>query len=89
MNTSSDTRRPVPDFARGIPGAQVAFRATLTATSNEYLAPRLPLDGLVQIGERSIHGDCTRVQFMPDPEPGKLTSFVAVPDAEFTFRSRV
>lgn len=77
----------IPDHAVGIPGALVAFRATLTATSNPFLRERLPIDGLVQIGERDIHGNCTRVQFMPlDREQ---TSFVAVPDAAFTFKSRV
>lgn len=79
----------IPEFAQGIPGAQVAFRATLTATTNKYLAPHLPLDGLVDIGERDIHGNCTRVLFMPEVSEGQLTSFVSVPDAEFTFRSRV
>lgn len=78
----------VPEFATGIPGATVAFRATLTATTNEYLVDRLPLTGLVKIGERDIRGNCSRVQFMPDAEPGKHTSFVAVPGAEFTFESR-
>lgn len=78
----------IPDHAKGIPGASVAFRVTLTATSNKYLADRLPCEGLVQIGERDINGNCTRVQFMPLDGEGH-TSFVSVPDAEFTFRSRV
>lgn len=84
-----DDGRIVPSFAVGIPGATVAFRATLTATTNTYLAKRLPLVGLVQIHERTIDGQCTFVTFMPDPEPGKHTSFVAVPNAEFTFKTRV
>lgn len=73
----------------GIPGATVAFAATLTATSNEYLAPHLPARGLVQIGERSIFGDCIRVQFAREIEPGIWSAFVACPDAEFTFTSKV
>jgi hypothetical protein len=80
----------VPESAKGIPEATVSFRATLTATSNKYLVDRLPLEGFVAIHERSIHGECQFVTFMPDPEqPGGLTCFVSVPDAEFTFKTRV
>lgn len=76
----------LPAHAVGIPGATVSFRASLTATSNPFLRDRLPIEGLVQIGERGVDGSCTRVLFMPlDRDP---TSFVSVPDAEFTFRSR-
>lgn len=82
------TTTPIPAHAVGIPGASVAFRATLTATSNKYLADRLPCEGLVQIGERDIHGNCTRVQFMPLDGEGH-TSFVSVPDAQFEFGSRL
>lgn len=78
----------IPAHAVGIPAATVSFRATLTATSNPFLIDRLPCEGLVAIGERDIHGNCTRVQFMPLDQDG-TTSFVAVPDAEFTFGSRV
>lgn len=73
----------------GIPGAVVAFSATLTATSNEYLAPHLPIRGLVQIGERDVNGNCIRVQFAREVEPGIWSAFVACPDAEFMFESRV
>ena len=79
----------VPEFAVGIPRGTVAFRATLTATSNKYLADHLPVEGFVQIGERDVHGNCTRVLFMPDCPPGERTSFVSVPDAKFEFTSRV
>lgn len=76
-----------PASAVGIPGATVSLRATLTATSNPFLRERLPLDGFVAIGERDIHGNCTRVTFMPLDR--MTTSFVAVPDATFTFKSRL
>lgn len=83
------TNPSIPRQAIGIPAASVAFRVTLTATSNKYLADRLPCDGLVQIGERDIHGNCIRAQFMPLDRDDHLTSFVSVPDAQFTFGSRV
>lgn len=86
---TTHTAPTVPDFATGIPAATVAFRATLTATSNPYLSDRLPLGGLVRIGERDVRGNCTRVEFLPDPEQGRSTSFVAVPDARFEFSSRI
>lgn len=70
--------------ATGIPMATVAFRVTLTHTTNEYLKDRLPLHGLVKIHERDIYGRCQFVTFMPDPEPGKYATFVEVPEAEFT-----
>lgn len=73
--------------AVGIPASSVAFRATLTATSNSYLVDRLPLDGLVLIHERDVVGGCQFVTFMPDPVEGGTTSFVAVPDAVFTFHT--
>lgn len=78
----------IPPHAKGIPGARVAFRAVLTATSNEYLADRLPCEGLVEIGERDVSGHCTRVQFMP-LDGDRPASFVAAPDAQFIFGSRV
>ncbi len=70
--------------ATGIPDATIAFRVTLTHTTNEYLAPRLPLNGLVKIHERDVFGRCQFVTFMPDPAPGENTSFVEVREAEFT-----
>lgn len=78
----------VKKIATGIPGASVAFRATLTATTNKYLAPRLPLEGLVQIHERSVAGECQFVTFMPEVEGVGYTTFVAVPNAEFTVKTR-
>lgn len=65
------------------------FRATLTKTTNQYLAPRLPLEGVVQIVETGVSHQVIRTLFMPDPEPGNYTSFVSVPDAEYTFTGRV
>lgn len=64
-----------------------AFRATLTATTNEYLADRLPCQGYVQVVERNIYGEVSRALFMPDPGDGPYTSFVEVPHARFEFRS--
>lgn len=84
MNTTA----VIPAQAVGIPSGIVAFRATLTATSNSYLADRLPCEGIVQIGERDIHGNCMSVLFMPLDREG-VTSFVSVPDAQFTFGSRL
>jgi hypothetical protein len=81
--------KTLPPDAVGIPSGTVSFRATLTATSNPYLADRLPCDGLVRIGERDVHGRCTRVTFMPLDAVARRSSFVAVPDAEFHFNSRV
>lgn len=87
QTTQTDLARYKRHNASGIPGAAVAFRATLTATTNEYLRDRLPLDGLVQIGERTIYGECRRLLFMPlDNTP---TSFVSVPNARFEFASRL
>lgn len=77
-----------PEWAVGIPRASVAFRATLTATSNKYLRDEVPVEGLVQIGERDVDGNCVRVQFLADVPEGKHSTWVAVPDAVFEFRSR-
>lgn len=60
----------IPTDAVGIPGATVSFRATLTATSNRYLADRLPLDGFVRIGERTVDGQCSTLLFMPIESDG-------------------
>lgn len=87
---NTQTRHPhVPEDATGIPAAGVSFRATLTATSNTYLADRLPLDGFIRIHERATTGECQFVTFMPDPEEGHHTSFVEVPHAEFSVRTRL
>lgn len=84
-----DRNRPKPEgMATGI--AHVVFRAMLTETSNPYLADRLPLAGYVKIIEFDIHGGVqpSGALFMPDPEPGKYTSFVEVKDARFEFGTR-
>ena len=78
----------VPQEAVGIPGATVAFRATLTETTNKYLRDRLPVEGFVRIHERANTGECQFVTFLPDAEPGQNTSWVLVPKAEFTVRTR-
>lgn len=77
----------IPDAAKGTPGATVMFRATLTATTNQYLADKLPVTGLVKIGERDIHGNCIRLLFRPDAEDGSVSTFVMVPNAVFEFAS--
>ena len=87
-STNTISKTPTPEHAIGIPNGVVSFRATLTATTNKYLQDRLPCVGLVQIGERDIHGRCIRTSFMPLDREGH-TSFVQVPDAEYTFGSRV
>jgi hypothetical protein len=72
--------------ATGIPGATVAFRATLVGTSNPYLADRLPLGGLVRIHERDVYGRPMMLTFLPDPvDPAGPTSWVSVADAELAF----
>lgn len=74
----------------GIPTTSVPFRAVLTATSNPYLTDRLPLTGYVKVLERDIYGGVQPggLLFMPDPEPGKRTSYVEVRDAVVEFRTR-
>ena len=90
MNEHLTTRPdPMPEgVTTGISG--VTFRAVLTATSNEYLAPRLPLTGYVKIVEFDNRGGVqpSGALFMPDREDGGFTSFVHVPDARFEFGTR-
>jgi len=87
------TPRParVPEGTlRGTPPCQIIFRAILTATSNPYLADRLPLTGYVSIHEFDVDGGVQPhgATFMPDPEEGGHTSFVVVEDARFEFTTR-
>jgi len=91
MTVNEHTNRPalVPERASiGIVG--MTFRAVLTATTNPYLADRLPLTGYVSIHETDIFGGVqpNGVTFMPDAPEGEHTSFVAVPDARFEFGTR-
>lgn len=86
MTTQQNTPSKLPEFATGIPGATVAFRATLTATTNPYLVNRLPLDGLVKIHERTVDGECMFLTFMPLDRG--ISTFVQVDGAEFTFGTR-
>lgn len=72
--------------ATGIPGATVAFRATLVGTSNAYLAEGLPRTGLVRIHERDVYGRPMMLTFLPDPmHANGPTSWVEIADAELAF----
>ena len=68
----------------------VTFRATLTRTSNPYLAHRVPLTGYIRIHEFSTTGEIqpNGVTFMPDAKDGTHTSFVSVKDATFVIGTR-
>ncbi|MEH0110510.1 hypothetical protein V6N00_12440 [Tersicoccus sp. MR15.9] len=61
---------------------------TLTATSNPYLAPRLPLRGLLSVHEMRTSGYAQprKMTFQTVDADGNLVgSRVAVDDAEFTY----
>lgn len=57
---------------------------TLTATSNQYLAPRLPLEGKLMVQETGTDGSIIYATFSVTEHDGRQSAFVAVPDARFT-----
>ena len=67
------------------------LRVTLTATSNEYLAPRLPLEGYLKVNETGTdhrampHGTTFRA-IGPDGQP--QGAWVAADHAQFTYSGR-
>lgn len=61
---------------------------TLTATTNEYLAPRLPLRGLLKVLETKTNGHTygPHVSFRIVGDDGNPSgAWVQVPGAEFTY----
>lgn len=63
----------------------------LTATSNPYLAPKLPLRGLIQVHEMALDGYAqrTKVTFLQVDEAGNpVGTEVSVDDAEFSYAPR-
>lgn len=62
--------------------AYFKLRVTLTGTSNEYLAPRLPLKGELEVFETSLLGGIIKAVFREDGGSGGPAE---VRDIEFTY----
>lgn len=57
----------------------------LTATSNPYLAPRLPLEGYLKVGEVDLDGRVRWATFVAvDADGGPVGTRVEIRDAAFT-----
>lgn len=72
-------------------GWNTPMNVTLTATSNPYLAGRLPLRGLLQVLEASVDGYAMarKVTFQElDTKGHPVGATVAADDAEFTYSLR-
>lgn len=63
------------------------INVTLTATSNTYLAPELPLVGELEIFETGTNGSIVTAAFRCEHLDGTLSAPVRVTDIEFTYGS--
>ncbi|MBM4574929.1 hypothetical protein GS896_25520 [Rhodococcus hoagii] len=64
----------------------INLNVTLTGTTNQYLAPRLPLDGLLEITETSRFGDIVTAVFRERRADGTLTGPAHVEKPTFEYR---
>jgi hypothetical protein len=62
------------------------LNVTLTGTTNPYLAPRLPLDGEIELFEIGLHSALIAAVFRIREADGRLGAPVEIANPEFTYR---